>query len=54
MFICIEPLFQISDDEIALGEDGWTVFSKNFRLNAHFEHTIKINKNSVEILTNYE
>jgi methionyl aminopeptidase len=22
MFICIEPLFQISDDEIALGEDG--------------------------------
>ena len=54
MFICIEPLVQIGDAEVDISSNKWTVFSKNGYLNAHFEHTIYINKKGVEIITNYE
>jgi methionyl aminopeptidase len=54
MFICIEPLVQIGDAEVDISPNKWTVFSKNGHLNAHFEHTIYINKKGAEIITNYE
>jgi methionyl aminopeptidase len=54
MFICIEPLVQIGDDKIDVSTNGWTVFSKNGYLNAHFEHTVYIDKEGVKIITNYD
>ncbi|RHZ35510.1 type I methionyl aminopeptidase [endosymbiont GvMRE of Glomus versiforme] len=54
MFICIEPLVQINDAKIEISKDKWTVVSKNNHLNAHFEHTIYINDEEAEIITNFE
>ncbi|MCE8164094.1 MAG: type I methionyl aminopeptidase [Candidatus Moeniiplasma glomeromycotorum] len=58
MFICVEPLVQIGDDEttkLIVPPSNWeVVVSKNGHLNAHFEHTLYITKQGVEIITNYE
>jgi methionyl aminopeptidase len=54
MFICIEPLVQIGDAKVEVSNNKWTVFSKNYHLNAHFEHTIYIGKKGVQIITSYE
>ncbi|MCE8168199.1 MAG: type I methionyl aminopeptidase [Candidatus Moeniiplasma glomeromycotorum] len=58
MFICIEPLVQIGDNEVVESTtppSNWkVVVSKNGHLNAHFEHTIYISKTGAEIITNYE
>jgi methionyl aminopeptidase len=54
MFICVEPLVQINDAKISVADNKWTVFSKKGNLNAHFEHTLHITKDGVEIITNYE
>ena len=54
MFICIEPLVQIGDAEVDISNNKWTVFSKNGHLNAHFEHTVYIDKKGAKIITNYE
>jgi len=32
-------------------DDGWTVVTDQGALAAHFEHTIALTKNSVEVLT---
>jgi methionyl aminopeptidase len=54
MFICIEPLVQIDNAEVAVATDNWTVFSPHGNLNAHFEHTIYIGSEKAEILTDYD
>lgn len=53
MLICIEPLVQIGDDKIKISSNGKTIISSNGFLNAHFEHTILINENNVEVLTDF-
>lgn len=54
MFICVEPLVQIGDNQVKVASDNWTVVSTNGHLNAHFEHTLYITNEGVEIITNYE
>lgn len=49
--ICAEPLVQIDNAEIQLSANRWTVFSPQGKLNAHFEHTIWVGKEKVEVLT---
>ena len=36
---------------IKILEDKWTVVTEDGRRSAHFEHTIAITKNGVEVLT---
>ena len=54
MFICVEPLVQVGDDQVKVAADNWTVISTNGHLNAHFEHTLYITDEGAEIITNYE
>jgi methionyl aminopeptidase len=49
MVICIEPLIQAENNEIVTSEN-FVVYSKSGSLNAHFESTILILTNGVEIL----
>jgi len=50
--ICIEPLVQIGNGKIKLSsENNWTVLSVQGQLNAHFEHTIWVGEEKVEVLT---
>jgi len=53
--ICVEPLVQIDNAEVELSaKNNWTVFSPQGKLNAHFEHTVWVGKEKVEVLTAYE
>ena len=51
MTIAIEPMLNIGGYEIETLKDGWTVVTKDRSPSAHFEHTILINGNNPEILT---
>ncbi len=51
MVLAIEPMVNMGSPEVRVGEDGWTVVSRDGKPNAHFEHTIAITKKGPEILT---
>ena len=51
MVLAIEPMVNAGTYEVEILKDGWTAVTKDRRLSAHFEHTIAIRKDGVEILT---
>ena len=51
MTLAIEPMVNIGDYEVETLENDWTVVTKDKSLSAHFEHTIAITKDGVEILS---
>ncbi len=51
MTFCIEPMVNLGRPEISILRDGWTVVARDGRPSAHFEHTVAVCENGVEILT---
>jgi len=51
MVLAIEPMVNAGGYEIKTLEDNWTVVTLDGSLSAHFEHTIAVTQNGVEILT---
>jgi len=51
MTIAIEPMINIGCDDVIQLDDGWTVKTADGSLSAHYEHTVAITDNGVEILT---
>lgn len=51
MTIAIEPMVNAGTHKVTVDNDGWTVVSADNSPSAHFEHTILINNNKPEILT---
>jgi methionyl aminopeptidase len=51
MTICIEPMVVAGSREICQGDDGWSVWTVDESLTAHYENTILITENEPEILT---
>lgn len=51
MVIAIEPMFNQGGDHVRLKQDGWTVVTKDYKPSAHFEHSLLITEDGVEILT---
>lgn len=51
MAICIEPMVNMGDWRTELLEDGWTVVTADGSLSAHFENTVAITRNGVEVMT---
>ena len=51
MTFAIEPMLNIGKSDIETLDDGWTVVTADGSLSAHFEHTILVKNDSVEILT---
>jgi methionyl aminopeptidase len=51
MVIAIEPMINAGTDAVRELSDGWTVLTKDGRLSAHYENTVAITDNGVEILT---
>ena len=50
--IAIEPMASLGGEKIMTDpEDGWTISTRDGSLAAHFEHTVLITENGVEILT---
>lgn len=54
MVIAIEPMINYGSRQCKLLDDGWTLKTKDGNISAHFEHTIAINGNTPEILSNFD
>ena len=51
MTIAVEPMLTMGTYEVYVCEDGWTVCTDDGEPSAHYENTILITENGVEILT---
>jgi methionyl aminopeptidase len=49
--IAIEPMATLGGEAIVTKEDGWTIATRDGSMSAHFEHTVMVTENGVEILT---
>lgn len=51
MVLAIEPMINEAGPEVRTLDDGWTVVTADSGLSAHFEHTVAVAKDGVDILT---
>jgi methionyl aminopeptidase len=49
--LAIEPMFTLGGDDVRVKEDGWTVYTADGSLSAHWENTIAITAQGPRILT---
>jgi methionyl aminopeptidase len=54
MVLAVEPMINAGTGDIELLDDGWTVVTADGADSAHFEHTVAITRNGMEILTRLE
>ncbi len=54
LVIAIEPMINLGKKEVRQSDDGWTIISKDRKPSAHFEHTVAVKKEGVDILSNHE
>ena len=54
MTFCIEPMVMSGKEPVESTENGWTVVTCDKSDAAHFEHTLLVTENGVEILTPWE
>ena len=51
MMLALEPMVNAGTFETKLGHDGWTFLTRDGKLSAHYENTILITEEGVEVLT---
>lgn len=50
MIFAIEPISAMGSGKVKTASDGWTIFTADGSLSAHFEHTVLVTEKGVEIL----
>jgi methionyl aminopeptidase len=53
LVIAIEPMVNLGKKEVRTSRDGWTIFSKDGKPSAHYEHTIAVRKDGPELLSDH-
>lgn len=53
LVIAIEPMATEGNFRVKLAKDGWTWITRDGSRSAHFEHTMVVTKDGVEVLTRY-
>ncbi|MGG7164741.1 type I methionyl aminopeptidase [Clostridium ihumii] len=51
MTFTIEPMLNLGVPEVRILDDEWTTLTKDGKLSAQWEHTVRVTENGVEILT---
>jgi methionyl aminopeptidase len=51
MVFALEPMINLGTGEVEVLDDGWTVVTADGSLSAHWEHTLAVTGNTVEVLT---
>jgi len=52
--ICIEPMICLGSNAVSTKGDGWTVVTNDGKISAHYENTLIIREDGVEVLTELE
>ncbi len=50
---CIEPIVSAGSDQVLTAADGWSVYTSDGSLAAHFEHTLAWTSGQLEVLTRF-
>ncbi len=53
MVLAIEPMINLGTGDVRLLDDDWTVVTLDRKLSAHFEHTVAVLPDGVEVLTSW-
>src|SRR5664280_3065791 len=51
MVFAIEPMVNLGDHDVYVGNDRWSIFSTDGSLSAHFEHTVALTASGPRVLT---
>jgi methionyl aminopeptidase len=51
MVLAIEPMVNAGSPQVRVLKDGWTAVAKDGSLSAHFEHTVAVTGDGVEVLS---
>ena len=51
---CVEPILSLGKGEVFVADDGWTTSTRDGSPVAHFEHTVALTEDGVQILTEAE
>ena len=51
--IAIEPMVNLGRKEVRTSKDGWTVRAKDLKPSAHYEHTVAVQKDKADILSDH-
>ncbi|HHU88262.1 MAG: type I methionyl aminopeptidase [Sphaerochaetaceae bacterium] len=51
MVLAIEPMINLGTKNVRVLDDGWTVVTNDGKPSAHWEHTVAVTENGIEILT---
>lgn len=51
MVLAIEPMIAAGNWEVEILQDDWTAVTKDHSLSAHYEHTVALTENGLEILS---
>lgn len=54
MCIAVEPMINMGQRYIAIKDDGWGIYTLDHKPSAHYENTVIITSNGIEITTIYE
>ncbi len=51
MVFAIEPMVNAGGHEVYVADDGWSIYTSDGSLSAHFEHTVAVTKQGPQVLT---
>jgi methionyl aminopeptidase len=54
LVIAIEPMINLGTFKVKTLRDGWTIVTQDEKCSAHFEHTVAVRKNKVDILSDHK
>ena len=54
LVLAIEPMVTVGSPDVMILEDRWTAVTCDGSLSAHFEHTVAVTEDGVEILTSHD
>ncbi|MEO6757869.1 MAG: type I methionyl aminopeptidase [Saprospiraceae bacterium] len=52
--IAIEPMVNLGQKEVYQDTDGWTIFTRDRKASAHYEHSVVVRKGKADILSNHD
>ncbi|MFN8281150.1 MAG: type I methionyl aminopeptidase [Saprospiraceae bacterium] len=53
MTLAVEPMINLGTANVKQLSDGWTIVTKDLKVSAHFEHTLAVQKDSAEVLSDH-
>lgn len=53
MVLAIEPMINLGKGDVKVLDDDWTVVTLDKKISAHYEHTVAVLADGVEVLTSW-